>query len=488
VRYARRGQAGLMRGALAFALAVLLLAAGAAWWLKAEHHPPRASLASPVDTLGRTTPIDITVRSDPPGLRAVLVRLQTGSTAAGGTAASSTAAGSTAATYELFSETYPALTWRGSGVTEKQVHIESDLLRLKVPEGPATLEVFAETYAWHLLPPPRAPRLSAPVTVDLTPPRIEPLTTQHNMRLGGVELAVFRQSPDTVRSGIEVGPYFFPSTSGYFADPGIAVAFFAIPQDLTAETRPRLTARDAAGNQREVALPADVKPRRFAERALAVDDDFLGRKVPEIERDAGLPGSADLLQGYLRINRELRRQNEAQIRELAARSTPEPLWDGAFHRQSNAAPLSSFADRRTYTYQGKVIDHQTHLGYDLASLKLSPVEAAQNGVVVSAGYMGIYGNTVVVDHGLGIFSLYGHLSTIDVQPGQRVGTGQTLGRTGETGLAGGDHLHFSVMLSGVHVDPVEWWDAHWLRDHVTSKLTMFPRATAPAKEHEQAQP
>jgi murein DD-endopeptidase MepM/ murein hydrolase activator NlpD len=469
-----------MRGVFAFLVAAVLLAAGAVWWLKFERHAPQAVLATPIEALGRKTPIDIDVRSEGPGLRAVAVRLQSAS-------AAGTVPG---AIYELFSEAYPATTWRGSGVTAKRLHVETDLAQLKVPEGPATLQVFVDTYAWHVLPVARTPRLSVPVTVDLTPPRIELLTTQHNARLGGVELAVFRQSADTVRSGIEVDKYFFPAISGYFADPSIAVAFFAIPQDLTPEVRPRLIARDAADNQRDVYLPCQIKPRRFAERTLAIDDEFLARKVPEIEHDNGLPPNADLLKGYLFINRELRQQNEARIRALTAHSAPVPLWDGAFHRQSNAAPLSSFADRRTYTYHGEVIDHQTHLGYDLASLKLSPVEAAQNGVVLYAGNLGIYGNAVLIDHGMGIGSLYGHLSSIAVQQGERVTTGQTLGQTGETGLAGGDHLHFSVMLYGVHVDPVEWWDPHWLRDHVTAKLEMFPRAAAaaPASQHEQAQP
>jgi murein DD-endopeptidase MepM/ murein hydrolase activator NlpD len=88
---------------------------------------------------------------------------------------------------------------------------------------------------------------------------------------------------------------------------------------------------------------------------------------------------------------------------------------------------------------------------------------------------------VIIDHGLGIFSLYGHLSAITVKTGQEVQRGDVVGRTGETGLAGGDHLHFSIMLYGVHVDPVEWWDGKWIRDHVTAKLEQYPRATVTAR-------
>lgn len=463
----------MTRVALLLLGAVLLLASGL-WWLKFEHRPPQVTLATGITALGRKTPIDLDVSADAPGLRSVTVRLMAGGTA-----------------FELLSEAYPKASWRGSGITEKRIHIETDLLQLKVPEGAATLEVLVDTYAWHLLPSKPTPLLSLPLTVDLSPPRIDLLTTQHNARLGGVELAVFRQSPDTVFSGIEVDKYFFPAVTGYFADRGVALALFAIPQDLTADVRPRLIARDAAGNQRDVYLPCSIKPRHFADRTLGIDDAFLTRKVPEIQQANGLSSTGDPVKDYLAINNDLRRQNEARIHEATVQSSPAPLWDGAFHRQSNAAPLSSFADRRSYTYRGDVIDHQTHLGFDLASLKLSAVEAAQNGIVVFAGNLGIYGNAVIVDHGLGIFSLYGHLSSIAVQSGEHVKTEQTLGQTGETGLAGGDHLHFSILLRGVHIDPVEWWDAHWLRDHVTPKLAMFPRATAaaePEPKHEQAKP
>jgi murein DD-endopeptidase MepM/ murein hydrolase activator NlpD len=445
-------------------LAILLVAVGAVtvvlWWFEFEHFPPSVSLVAPLTGLGRKTSFDVDVHTDSPGLRSAGVRLV-----------------ANGATYDLLSTTYPAGTFTRGAVTDARLHVDADLARLKVPEGAASVEVFVETHAWHLRRQPSGPVLSVPVTVHLTPPKIELLTTQCTVRLGGVDVVVFRQSADTASSGVEVDKYFFPAVTDYFADRSVALAFFAVPQDLTAAVRPLLVASDAVGNRREVALPCTITSRQFAERTLAIDDEFLARKVPELERENNLPPNPDLVAGYLAINRDLRLRNEAQLHELTARIRPQALWNGAFHRQSGAAPLSAFADRRTYTYHGDVIDHQTHLGFDLASLKRSPVEAAQNGFVVFAGNLGIYGNAVLVDHGMGIFSLYGHLSTIAVQPGVRVTTGQTLGQTGETGLAGGDHLHFSILLDGVHVDPVEWWDAHWLHDRVTPKLTMFPRAT-----------
>ncbi|MGB4549307.1 MAG: M23 family metallopeptidase, partial [Syntrophales bacterium] len=121
-------------------------------------------------------------------------------------------------------------------------------------------------------------------------------------------------------------------------------------------------------------------------------------------------------------------------------------------------------------YDGKPVGKSTHLGVDLASTERAPIEAANNGVVLFSGYLGIYGNTVVIDHGLGLTSLYGHLSEISVREGQEVRKGDPLGRSGSTGFAGGDHLHFSILIGGTFVNPVEWWDPHWLKDNVESKM------------------
>ena len=76
----------------------------------------------------------------------------------------------------------------------------------------------------------------------------------------------------------------------------------------------------------------------------------------------------------------------------------------------------------------------------------------------------------ILDHGLGLFTLYAHLSSIDVKVGDSVAKRQILGKTGETGLAVGDHLHFGVYLDGVAVLPVEWWDQKWIDDNITPKL------------------
>lgn len=318
------------------------------------------------------------------------------------------------------------------------------------------------------------------VAVRLEPPRLAVLSSHHYVNHGGAEFVVYRVTPPDAASGVAVGDEEYPGFPAAAmrvegvpaADPSVKVAFFALLYDQDLNTPIHVFARDEAGNTARVALDHRPFEKPFGRTRVDLDDAFLARVVPEIlshTPDLGAP-SDNLLRAYLVINGELRRRNTAQIARLAAQTAPEMLWRGAFLPHSRAQVESRFADHRTYVYKGDVVDEQVHLGYDLASTANAPVRAANDGVVVFAGYLGIYGNTVVVDHGLGVQSLYAHLSSVDVAPGTRVGRGQPIGRSGRTGLAGGDHLHFTVLVGGRMVSPVEWWDPHWIDDRVVQKL------------------
>ena len=159
-------------------------------------------------------------------------------------------------------------------------------------------------------------------------------------------------------------------------------------------------------------------------------------------------------------------------RDLRFKTEPRFLWSRPFLQQPNSTVESNFADVRNYFYQGKQIDQQVHLGYDLAITQHVGVMAANDGRVVYAAPLGIYGNCIVLDHGYGLQSIYGHLSEIAVHEGDMVKRGQVMGKSGQTGLAGGDHIHFSMQLDGVQIDPKEWWDAHWIRDHIAKRVDL----------------
>jgi murein DD-endopeptidase MepM/ murein hydrolase activator NlpD len=314
------------------------------------------------------------------------------------------------------------------------------------------------------------------VQVRLEPPRVAVLSTHHYINHGGTEFVVYRATPPDVESGVRVGERIypgFPAAAVGLADPAARVAFFALLHDQDLNERIELFARDPAGNQVTVELPDERRfPKPFARSRIQIDDRFLQRVVPAIATHT--PGMTlpadDLLQGFLMINGELRRANAETIASLAQKTTPEMLWTGNFQQLGNSQVEARFADHRTYFYQGREVDQQVHLGFDLAVTANVPIVAAQRGIVVHADYLGIYGNCVILDHGLGVQSLYAHLSSIEVRPGDRLEKGQTLGRSGMTGLAGGDHLHFTMLVNGQAVNPVEWWDVKWMQDRVFRKV------------------
>ena len=315
------------------------------------------------------------------------------------------------------------------------------------------------------------------VEVRLDPPRVAVLSTHHYVNHGGAEFVIYRATPADVESGVRVGERTypgFPGTAAGLSDPAVKVAFFALLHDQDLNERVAVFARDAAGNNATVELP-DYRafPKPFARSRIQIDDKFLQRVVPAIAQQTPdmQIDTSDVLPGFLKINGELRRKNAETIAALAQKSAPEMMWKENFQQLGNSQVEARFADHRTYVYQGKEVDQQVHLGFDLAVTANVPIVSAQRGTVVHADYLGIYGNCVIVDHGLGVQTLYAHLSSIEVKPGDRVEKGQTLGRSGMTGLAGGDHLHFTMLVNGQAVNPVEWWDTKWMQDRVFRKVS-----------------
>ncbi|MGE5244902.1 MAG: M23 family metallopeptidase [Betaproteobacteria bacterium] len=324
-------------------------------------------------------------------------------------------------------------------------------------------------------------RSTRDVQVLLQPPSIAVVSTHHYVNHGGSEMVVYRVTPPDVASGVRVGdieyPGFAASGAGITSDPSLKVAFFALLYDQDLNTPIVAFARDAAGNEAKTSFMDDVFEKPFKKSNIQLDDRFLQRVVPEIiEHTPELrlqppANDQELVADFLKENGWLRQQNAETIRTIASTKTaPTRYWSGPFVQLGNSKVEAAFADHRTYFYKGKEIDQQVHLGFDLAVTSRVPVVAANDGTVLHASWLGIYGNCVIIDHGMGVASLYGHLSSFDVKVGDHVRRGQTIGRSGMTGLAGGDHLHFTMLVNGRMVNPVEWWDPHWVADRVERKL------------------
>jgi len=309
-------------------------------------------------------------------------------------------------------------------------------------------------------------RLNRTMNLDNRAPVISVLSQAHIIKQGGACGVVYQVNKDVERSGVMVGDTFFP---GYKLDSGNYACIFAFPWNMDpARFQPRLFAEDSAGNERSISFRYQARPTKFKHDNLNVGDEFLQAKMPQFE--SMYPDLKDPVALYVKVNRDVRKENVARLFEFAGKTSPKMLWDGAFLRLPNAAPRAGFGDGRVYLYKNQKIDEETHLGVDLASLENAQVPAANNGRVVFTGFFGIYGNAVVLDHGWGLQTIYSHLSQIRVKEGDEMKKGDILGNTGATGLAAGDHLHFGIILQGIEIQPIEWWDPHWIKDNITGKF------------------
>jgi murein DD-endopeptidase MepM/ murein hydrolase activator NlpD len=352
--------------------------------------------------------------------------------------------------------------------TSLNLNIEPESLGMT--DGKAMLRMVATDYSWRNWLHGNTAYLEKEVIIDTKPPGVDILSRVHNVSQGGSGVVIYRLSEPCDNSGVTVGENFFPGYSGYFKDKRLFMAFFALNYEQGPGTRIFVKATDFAGNSAKAAFPFYLKKREYKKDLIHISDRFLNWKMPEFNIGASPDSDTPLVDIFLKVNREVRASNSKKFLEIVSDAAKELYWDNAFLRLPNSARQAGFADHRKYKYKNRVIDEQVHLGIDLASVAHSPIPAANNGKVVFAGYLGIYGNTVVIDHGFGLFSIYSHLSSIDAKEGQVVSKGEIIGHTGSTGLAGGDHLHFGMLVHNTFVNPVEWWDGTWIKNNITDKI------------------
>jgi murein DD-endopeptidase MepM/ murein hydrolase activator NlpD len=459
-------------------LVVLLLAGlGTLYIVAGRGAPPVLTINKPDRFVGQRASVDVTAEAPNARFSKLKIALE-----------------QNGKTLELFSLD-PA---RDVATATVVTHVDRNRLRISLPFGKQSVPELQQGVARIVVTATRPAllnlrTLSATATKDvqirLEPPRIAVLSTKHYVNHGGAEMVVYRVTPSDVMSGVRVGMIEyagFPasgagvsgnretSTPEALHDQSVKVAFFALLHDQDLTTPIVTFARDEAGNEATARFVDNVFEKPFKRSRIELNDAFMGRVVPEIIEHAPelrmTPPTGDPLPAFLRINGELRRINAEEIAAFAKKTSPMKLWQGPFVQLSNSQVEASFADHRTYFYHGQEVDQQVHLGFDLASTARVPVVAANSGTIVNAKWLGIYGNCAIIDHGMGVQSLYAHLSSFDVKVGDAVVPGQTIGRTGMTGLAGGDHLHFTMLIGGQMVNPMEWWDSHWIADRIDRKL------------------
>jgi murein DD-endopeptidase MepM/ murein hydrolase activator NlpD len=424
---------------------VLLLAGGWFFFTVGERDKPAVELGADAAFIGRQKALTVTFSDSGRGLRHTEVVI----------------------TQDNKPRVLSAIDYPETGVRSKAVSIAIDAATLKLNDGPAILTLTAVDYSlWK-----NRTTVLRPVTIDFLPPQILQLNTQNHINPGGTCVVAYHLSEAALLTGIQVGDLFYPAYPVTLSGkPGYA-AYFALPLEASSGVPPiRILARDQAGNETASGVPALIQKRKFRSDTMLLTEGFLGQKMPEFQALLPELRGKSAIDTFLYVNTLLRADNLKTIQSACQKSEPRPLWQDTFLRMKNAAPMALFGDRRTYLFDGKPAGESLHIGVDLASLVHAPIEAANNGIVRFTGMLGIYGNTVIIDHGMGLSTLYAHMSGIQVKPDQTVKRGAVIGLSGTTGLAGGDHLHFGVAIHGRFVDPKEWWDPHWIADNVTKKL------------------
>lgn len=449
-------------------LALLLIGAPVALYVSSK---PAAITIDPVKVIGYETPVKIRVDS-PHGLRRLDVDAEQD-----GKSYSATSVETSARRF-LIQRNAPPTT------------VTADIGRKKMPplhDGKARIVVTAVANDME------AATATKTLDVDVmtAPPTVSADGVQHYINQGGSEMVTFTPGGAWTEAGVKVGDYTFRS----FPLPGHQgqyFSLFALSWQLPTDTPMFVYAANPSGAQARSDFWHKVFPKEFHASTIRLEDMNIDRIVNQIDPEHKIPG--DLVTRFVYINSEMRKVNNKTLADLRLQTEPKFLWTGAFLPMVDSTVEARFADRRTYTWQGKKVDEQVHLGFDLAKVAHSPIPASNDGKVIWAQDLGIYGNCIVIDHGFGLQSVYGHLSEFLVKKGDYVKKGQIIGKTGSTGLAGGDHLHFTMQIDGVQVNSVEWWDPHWVKDRVLSKMGMTlegadaASAPEPATKERKARP
>ena len=322
--------------------------------------------------------------------------------------------------------------------------------------------------------------------VDYKRPNVNILANSRMINQGGSALVIFQASDDNMDElYIEAdGNRFKPQPykkEGYYA------ALIAWP--FTKDTfSAKIIATDLAKNKRVTEIPFYHKNPRYRTSKIKATDKFIDGKITDLaSSDPEYATISDKLKKLKAINETMRLSNEAKIHKLAKHVSDETLesWKmKKFYPLRNGQKVASFGDHRYYYYGSKdnVVSESYHVGYDLASNSMADIKASNPGKVVYADENGIYGNMPMIDHGLGLYTLYGHCSQLLVNEGDEVDVGQVIAKTGKTGLAMGDHLHFGILVQGIEVRPVEWFDQSWITKFIDNVFKAADKIIAPPPE------
>ena len=419
-----------------------------------ESAPPELTLVSPLEVIGANGRLEATAFDRQSGIKRIWIALN-----------------QQGREITLLDQQYPSQgVFMKGGVRDHTVSLDIKPIEMGFKDGELNLRISVWDHSFAGWGKGNQRYEETTLRVDTTEPTIEMVSRIHNLNQGGAGVAVFKTDGDVVTIGVMAGDRFFPASSGGFDDPDVFLCFFALSHEMGPETPLMVKATDRAGNTNTTRFYNYINKKKFHKETILISDRFLKKKLPEFAEALDWSPSATPVERFVSVNRNLRKSNYHTIRDICSESDPKKHWSGPFLRLPASERKASYGDQRTYVYGDTIVDEQVHLGIDLASKALSPVPSSNNGRVVFTGDLGIYGKTVIVDHGFHLFSMYSHLSQFFVKKGTMVQKGERVGLTGTTGMAAGDHLHFGILIAHTFVNPLEWWDPNWIQHNVTTKI------------------
>lgn len=311
------------------------------------------------------------------------------------------------------------------------------------------------------------------MAVDTKRPRLSVLTNSMYIHKGGSALVIFKaDDPNLSELYIDTNrdKRFKPQPfykEGYY----ISLVAWKITEP---GFKAQIVAKDSAGNVRKTTIPYRIKDRKYRTSKIRISDKFLNGKIAELAETFEITAQTeDRLEQFKMINEDVRAKNETLIHKITSvvqDDQVETMKIKPFYPLKNAKKVANFGDHRFYYYKGAKVSESYHLGLDLASVRMGAIISRNPGKVIFSDFNGLYGNMLAIDHGLGLYTIYGHCSSFKVQSGDTVEAGEQIANTGMSGYAMGDHLHFGVLVQGIEVRPEEWMDKKWIKLNITDTI------------------
>ena len=306
--------------------------------------------------------------------------------------------------------------------------------------------------------------------IDTTPPKVDLLASSYAINYGGSALVVFKAQEKNLKKLV-----FSNGFDEFVPFPYIAKDYYAVLVAWPVKNNsfsPTIIATDLADNQTQYRVGIVKRLKAYRDSTLKIQDKYFEKIDAMLWENAPQEKFESQASKFKYLNETIRAKDEKKIFEASNDFTPHlithPIAFERFYPLKGGMVVGHFADSRHYFYKEQNISNSFHLGLDLASVRNAPIIASNDGVVVLEQKLGIYGNTIIVYHDLGMASLYSHISEFRARLGESVKEGAVLANTGSTGWAFGDHLHFSVLIQGHFVSLAEWMDSKWIQSNITS--------------------